>query len=127
MLIKPDDLTITRDTLRGELLKVKKGIGSADAAICTEHNIKGKRFAWHTADLPLQLRIVLHPESEKLSRTMAHSWAAFIRTGNPSTNELQWPKFSAARRETMVFDDTTGIQYDPFREIREALDYRNGH
>jgi para-nitrobenzyl esterase len=189
--IEPNDLTITWDTLRGELLRVKKGIGSADASICTERNvdtvieilkstdikhcnashhylkaaslngflgggafhhamakaekgtapvyhymvtydsphpyIEGKRFAWHTADLPLQLRIVLHPESEKLSRTMAHSWAAFIRTGNPSTNELQWPEFSTARRETMVFDDTTGIQCDPFREIREALARRDGH
>jgi para-nitrobenzyl esterase len=189
--IEPGDLAITWGTLRDELLKVKKGIDSADTSICTEYNvdtvieilkstdtkhcdashhylkaaslngflgggafhhamakaekgtasvyhymvaydsphpyIKGKKFAWHTADLPLQLRIVLHPESEKLSKIMAHSWAAFVRTGNPSTNELKWPEFSAAGRETMVFDDTTGMQYDPFREIREALDHRDGY
>lgn len=80
------------------------------------------RCAWHTADLPLQMRIVLHPEQEELSRQMAHAWAAFIRTGNPSTERLVWPAFTAEERNVMVFDEETGVEQDPLRVIREAFE-----
>lgn len=79
------------------------------------------RCAWHTADLPLQMRIVLHPEQESLSKLMAHSWAAFIRTGNPSNDLLTWPAFTADQRNVVVFDEETTVQQDPLRPIREAF------
>ena len=82
---------------------------------------EGKYFSWHTADLPLQMRIVLNPECEAISKIMAHSWAAFIRTGNPSTETLVWPEFTLADKKVMVFDDVCRVESDPLKEIREVL------
>lgn len=77
-----------------------------------------KKYSWHTADLPLQMRIVLYEESEKLSRQMAHAWAAFIRTGNPSTEELLWPPFTKDKKMIMVFDEHSEARMDPLEKIR---------
>lgn len=79
---------------------------------------EGYRCAWHTADLPLQFRVVLHPESEALSRLMAHAWAAFIRTGNPATDALPWPAFTPDTRQVMVFDDESSVKTDPLAPVR---------
>ena len=80
-----------------------------------------RRYAWHTADLPLQMRVVLHPECEALSRTMAASWAAFIRTGNPSTEALPWPAFTPGERQVMVLDEPCRVQTDPLQALRPVL------
>ena len=74
----------------------------------------------HTADLPLQLRVVLYPESEALSRTMAGAVGAFVRSGDPSVPALAWPAFDEAQRLTMVFDKTCRVESDPWRAVREA-------
>lgn len=79
-----------------------------------------KRYAWHTADLPLQMRIVLHPESEALSRTMSGCIGAFVRTGDPSTPELHWPEFTRDERLVMVFDEVCRVEKDPWKELRES-------
>lgn len=79
------------------------------------------RCAWHTADLPLQFRIVYKQETEELSRKMAHCLAAFARTGNPSTEGLEWPEFTPESRPVMVFGDSVRIEADPTRSLREAI------
>ena len=79
------------------------------------------RCAWHTADLPLQFRVVLHPESETLSKAMAHAWASFVRSGNPSTDHLDWRSFTPLNRNVMVFDDELLLKDDPLAPYREAL------
>lgn len=79
------------------------------------------RFAWHTADLPLQMRVVAYADCEQISREMAHAWAAYIRTGSPSTEELPWPAFTATGRETMVLDTPCRVENDPTRPYRDAL------
>ena len=84
----------------------------------------GYDCAWHTADLPLQMRVVLHPQTEFLSKLMAHSWAAFIRNGDPSTPELPWPAFTPEERQVMVFDEQTRIEKDPTAPYR--IDVRQG-
>ena len=84
--------------------------------------ITGCKFSWHTADLPLQLRIVLHKECEEISRTMARAWAAFVRTGHPSAEGLEWPEFKPDDRKVMVFDDICRVEEDPLKEIRAALE-----
>ncbi len=82
---------------------------------------KDFRCAWHTADLPLQMRIVLDPEAEHLSKLMAHAWAAFARTGNPSTKELEWPAFKPQECLVMDFDEQTRVLKDPTAPFRKAL------
>ncbi|MBQ8612259.1 MAG: carboxylesterase/lipase family protein [Oscillospiraceae bacterium] len=79
------------------------------------------RCAWHTADLPLQLRVVLHPESEALSRRMAAALGAFVRSGSPATQELPWPAFEPQQRLTMVFDEECRVESDPWQALREQL------
>jgi para-nitrobenzyl esterase len=81
-----------------------------------------RKFSWHTADLPLQFRIVQHPECETLSKRMAHAWAAFVRTGNPSTEQLAWPAFTPEEKQVMVFDDVCRVETDPLQKVREVLE-----
>ena len=72
-------------------------------------------------DLPLQMRIVLHKECEWLSKKMAQAWAAFIRTGNPSTKELRWEAFDLESKQIMIFDEQCRIETDPYQNLRECL------
>lgn len=79
------------------------------------------KFAWHTADLPLQMRIVPYPECEQISRDMARAWAAYIKAGSPNTPELPWPEFTTESRETMVLDTPCRVVNDPTKPYRDAL------
>ena len=84
-------------------------------------DIKGMKYSWHTADLPLQLRIVLNPESEQMSKTMSNALGAFVRSCDPSTEELYWPPYTIEDRKTMVFDDICHIEKEPLAELYEAF------
>lgn len=65
----------------------------------------GRLRAWHTSELPLVMRLVLHPEAESLSKQLAGAWAAFARTGDPNDKGLpEWKPYSIASRPTMIFD-----------------------
>lgn len=80
------------------------------------------RFSWHTADLPLQLRIVADPESEDFSRRAAQALGTFVRTGSPSSQALRWPAFDPVRRLTLVWGEKEShIERDPQQKLREAL------
>lgn len=82
----------------------------------------GKLRAFHTADLPLEMRLVLFPESERLSRQLSGAWAAFARNGNPSQKGLTWPVYTTAQRATMLFDAAgTGAVNDPGHDERIML------
>lgn len=76
------------------------------------------RLAWHTADLPLQFRIVYYPEAEELSKLMSGAIAAFARTGDPSTDELAWPAFTLEEQLVMVWDEESKVVSDPMAELR---------
>ena len=77
--------------------------------------------AWHTADLPLAFRAVYHKEAEELSRIIAHSFAAFARTGNPQTGTLLWSPFTTEDKQTMIFDETCVCVADPYQRIHAAI------
>jgi para-nitrobenzyl esterase len=65
----------------------------------------GRLRAFHTAELPLAMRLVLNPEAEELSKQIAWSWAGFARTGDPNHDGLpRWERYSTAHRATMVFN-----------------------
>jgi para-nitrobenzyl esterase len=65
----------------------------------------GKLRAFHTAELPLAMRLVLNPEAEELSKQIAGAWAGFARSGDPNHSGLpHWERYSLDRRSTMVFD-----------------------
>jgi para-nitrobenzyl esterase len=62
------------------------------------------------------------PRPKALSTKMAGALLQFMKTGDPNGAGLaEWPKYSAAQGETMIFDHTCGAKNDPDREARKAL------
>jgi para-nitrobenzyl esterase len=84
---------------------------------------EGKLRAFHTADLPLEMRVVLNPEAEGLSQQLASAWASFARSANPNNALLpHWPAYDLTKRATMLFDiPDCGVVNDPDQEAREFL------
>jgi para-nitrobenzyl esterase len=53
-------------------------------------------------------------EMRALATTMNESWAAFARTGDPSTPTLAaWPVWDPETRPTMVIDTDAAVELDP--------------
>jgi len=64
------------------------------------------------------------PEAHALAAKVSASWATFARTGNPNTSGLpKWPAYSAASRDTMLFNDTSRVEQDPDRVARVAMEH----
>jgi para-nitrobenzyl esterase len=85
--------------------------------------LAGKLRAFHTAELPLAMRLVEFPESENLSRQIAGAWASFARDGDPHHGGLpKWPAYSITQRTTMIFNARMSEAVnDPDRDERLAL------
>lgn len=78
--------------------------------------------AFHTAELPLAMRLTRYPESELLSRQIASAWAGFARSGDPTPAGMaEWPRYDLTRRATMVFDIPSRVIDDPNRDERVLL------
>ncbi len=60
---------------------------------------------------------------KELSLKVQAAWAAFAASGNPTIeDEVEWPKFDAEGRKTMVIDDGEWeVVSDPLPEGREYL------
>jgi para-nitrobenzyl esterase len=88
----------------------------------------GRLRAFHTAELPLAMRLVLNPEAESLSNQIAGAWAGFARSGDPNHSGLpRWDKYTAALQATMVFDQQTRLVEHPAQEELALLQpYRTG-
>jgi para-nitrobenzyl esterase len=53
---------------------------------------------------------------------MAGALLQFMKAGDPNGVGIpEWPKYSAARGETMIFDETCTAKNDPDKEARKAL------
>jgi para-nitrobenzyl esterase len=85
--------------------------------------LDGKLRAFHTAELPLAMRLVFYPQAENLSRQIAGAWAGFARTGNPNHSGLaHWEPYSITKRATMVFDlPNPQLVYAPAKRELEML------
>jgi para-nitrobenzyl esterase len=63
------------------------------------------------------------PEAHALADKTSAAWAAFARTGNPNTPALpKWPAYSAASRDTMLFNNECRVVADPDRDARLAME-----
>jgi para-nitrobenzyl esterase len=94
------------------------------------HLADGKVKAFHTAELPLAMRLVRYPESEQLSEQISGAWAAFARHGSPNRSGLpDWPAYSTTQRATMIFNaGKSEAADDPDGEERLMLRNRpSGH
>lgn len=85
----------------------------------------------HTVEIPFVFNnieiagplISKMPEAYALAEKVSASWAAFARTGNPNVPQLPaWPAYSAATRDTLLFNDEIRVEQDPARGAREAMD-----
>ncbi len=85
--------------------------------------------AFHAIDLPFVLDsfhvdgwrefIGADEAAESLGRGMRSAWAAFARSGDPSTTELGvWPRYELDERMTMVLDDIPIVASDPLQRER---------
>jgi len=90
----------------------------------------GRIGAFHTVDICFWFcntdLMLTHtgggPRPKALSDKMAGALLQFMKTGNPNGGGLpNWPKYSSARGETMVLDDSCEAKIDPDREARKAL------
>ncbi len=89
--------------------------------------------AFHAIDLPFAFDsfhvdgwrefIGADNAAEALGRGMRSAWAAFARTGDPSTAELgPWPRYDLNQRMAMILDATPTLASDPLQ--RERLMWR---
>ena len=63
------------------------------------------------------------PEAYALAEKVSASWAAFARTGNPNVPQLPvWPAYSAATRDTLLFNNEIRVEQDPDRGARQAME-----
>jgi para-nitrobenzyl esterase len=62
------------------------------------------------------------PRPKALATKMAGALLQFMKTGNPNGPGLpNWPKYTSAKGETMIFDDVCKVENDPDREARKGL------
>ena len=63
------------------------------------------------------------PEAYALAEKISASWATFARAGNPNTPKLpDWPTYSVARRDTMLFNNECKVEQDPAQPARLAME-----
>ena len=63
------------------------------------------------------------PEAYALADKTSAAWVAFARTGDPNTPGLpKWPAYSAASRNTMLFNNDCRVEADPARDARLAME-----
>ncbi len=62
------------------------------------------------------------PDAPALAEKVCDAWVAFARRGDPNTPKLpHWPRFDAAHRPTMVFNNESAVVDDPLHAQRMAL------
>ena len=63
----------------------------------------------------------LNDDLRTLARRMHQAWVAFGRTGRPAAEGLpEWPRYTAEKRATMLFDFQPGVVDDPDGADREV-------
>lgn len=61
------------------------------------------RYIWGAARI--ESSTGADPAKKQLAKSLHNAWTAFIKTGDPNCESLpQWPKYSATRRQIMIFD-----------------------
>jgi para-nitrobenzyl esterase len=89
----------------------------------------GKRYVPHALDIGMVFDNVAKSESmsgtgadaQAIADQMSESWLAFAKTGNPSNPKVgDWPAYSAAQRNMMVFRTAPGVEVD-IRSAERAI------
>jgi para-nitrobenzyl esterase len=85
-----------------------------------EYPVNGGVTPFHTAEIAFAFHALREPHIRvasgggaaglALQDLVSTAWLNFARTGNPSQTGLVWQPYSAAGRETMVFDTASGMR-----------------
>ncbi len=85
----------------------------------------------HAVEVPFVFRnisvagalVSKRPDAYALSEKISAAWVAFARTGNPNTKGLpHWPAYSAATRDTMLFNNELRVEQDPDKGPRQIME-----
>ena len=85
----------------------------------------------HTVEIPFVFNnidiagplISKMPEAHALAAKVSAAWVAFARTGDPNVPQLPtWPVYSAATRDTLLFNNEIRVAQDPERVARLAME-----
>jgi para-nitrobenzyl esterase len=61
------------------------------------------------------------PEVDALSQRLMRAWLNFARSGNPSQEGLDWPRYDTKRRLNMIFDAPCRVVSDPDPVARDPV------
>jgi para-nitrobenzyl esterase len=79
-------------------------------------------FVFHNIDIAGPL-ISKMPEAHALADKVSSAWVAFARSGDPNVPGLpKWAGYSAASRDTMLFNNVSRVAQDPDRVARLAME-----
>jgi para-nitrobenzyl esterase len=68
----------------------------------------------------------VNAKMRELESASAGAWASLARAGNPNHKGLpNWPAYTAAKREVMIFDTPCRVESDPTGEVRQIMEKRD--
>ena len=91
--------------------------------------MEGKRYVPHALDIGMIFDNVAKsesmsgtsPEAQAIADQMSSTWLAFAKTGNPANDKVpEWPVYTEASRNMMVFRAQPGVEVD-IRAAERAL------
>lgn len=84
----------------------------------------GTMLASHTAEVPFVFGNMTdaNEDIQRLQSQMHQAWINFAWTGDPSTDELAWPAFTAEERACMIFDTESYVAYNHDTALLALLD-----
>ena len=83
-----------------------------------------KRFAWHTATLPLQMRIVLHEEDEEMSHKLCHLLMSFVKGRDIFIDGTEWIPFDIEKKHVLIIDREFSVEMNPGEQLRNVMNER---
>jgi para-nitrobenzyl esterase len=88
----------------------------------------------HTMEIPFVFNHIdqcesmtgpVNPKMRELEAASAGAWASLARGGSPNHKGLpNWPAYTAAKREVMIFDTPCRVESDPTGEVRQIMEKR---
>lgn len=110
---------------------VSSDAATYQAVFAYEFPIFGGTMAWHTGgDLPFffnNLNDISNmiagdaANARKIADYASEALGNFCRVGDPSTDELSWPAFTAEKGETMIITTNSEVRYHHDAELMDLL------
>lgn len=96
--------------------------------------LPGTNMAYHTAEIPFVfnnidkavMRIGGGEEARRIEDAMSQAWINFARTGDSSTETMEWPAYTRDSGATMIFDTVQEVVYHHDDKLMSLLapDYK---